>query len=155
PFRWHHMKLGLQNFDPNVVRELLTSSEPRTVRIQRPSHEVVIANHTLSLGASILHLFSARLEGQFDSVNATAAAGRLEAELVHGESSDGYVELIQSAPPQGPRLDNAERSMLADIGKGIRELEPEAQIWLYGSRARGQARTDADWDIAIVLPGPI
>lgn len=29
------------------------------------------------------------------------------------------------------------------------------KIVLFGSRARGEARDDSDWDIAIFMPGPI
>jgi uncharacterized protein len=30
-------------------------------------------------------------------------------------------------------------------------LHPE-QVWLFGSRARGEARTDSDWDFMAILP---
>jgi predicted nucleotidyltransferase len=30
-------------------------------------------------------------------------------------------------------------------------LHPE-QVWLFGSRARGEARVDSDWDFMAVLP---
>jgi uncharacterized protein len=30
-----------------------------------------------------------------------------------------------------------------------------AKIVLFGSRARGEARDDSDWDIAVFMPGPI
>lgn len=36
----------------------------------------------------------------------------------------------------------------------VREKEPDAQIILYGSRARGDAREDSDWDVIILLNKP-
>ena len=33
----------------------------------------------------------------------------------------------------------------------IREAEPSAQIILYGSRARGDAREDSDWDVLVIV----
>jgi predicted nucleotidyltransferase len=36
--------------------------------------------------------------------------------------------------------------------KGIvLEQEPKAKVYLYGSRSRGTAKTDSDWDILILL----
>ena len=36
----------------------------------------------------------------------------------------------------------------------VRATEPDAQIILYGSRARGDAREDSDWDVIILLNKP-
>ena len=33
----------------------------------------------------------------------------------------------------------------------IQQREPSAKIYLYGSRARGTARSDSDWDLLILL----
>ena len=33
----------------------------------------------------------------------------------------------------------------------VDELQPE-EIWLFGSRARGEARRESDWDFLAVLP---
>ena len=38
---------------------------------------------------------------------------------------------------------------LTALGKQI--LSPDASLWLYGSRARGTAREDSDWDLLILL----
>ncbi len=42
-----------------------------------------------------------------------------------------------------------------DIVQKIKSLvlqqEPEAKIYLYGSRARGNAKSDSDWDFLILL----
>lgn len=38
---------------------------------------------------------------------------------------------------------------LTDLGKQI--LPPGASLWLYGSRARGTAHADSDWDLLILL----
>jgi predicted nucleotidyltransferase len=42
-------------------------------------------------------------------------------------------------------------SMIRDT---IREAEPTAQIILYGSRARGDAREDSDWDVLAIVDKP-
>ena len=36
----------------------------------------------------------------------------------------------------------------------IRASEPTAQIILYGSRARGDAREDSDWDVLAIVDKP-
>jgi predicted nucleotidyltransferase len=36
----------------------------------------------------------------------------------------------------------------------IRASEPTAQIILYGSRARGDAREDSDWDVLTIVDRP-
>ena len=36
------------------------------------------------------------------------------------------------------------------IKQNVHEVEPTAQVWLYGSRVRGQAREDSDWDVLVL-----
>ena len=37
------------------------------------------------------------------------------------------------------------------ISKTIRENDPNAEAFLFGSRARGDSRPDSDWDILILV----
>jgi uncharacterized protein len=43
-------------------------------------------------------------------------------------------------------------SLLPQIVARIVEVLHPVQIWLFGSRARGEARADSDWDVMAILP---
>ena len=45
--------------------------------------------------------------------------------------------------------------LLKQVKAAVHALEPTAEIILYGSRARGTARADSDWDFIILLPSPL
>lgn len=49
---------------------------------------------------------------------------------------------------------NNHDAVLNLIRATVRASEPDAQIILYGSRARGDAREDSDWDIIVLLNKP-
>lgn len=42
--------------------------------------------------------------------------------------------------------------LIKRIKSGIIQKEPEAEIYLYGSRARGDNHPNSDWDILILSP---
>ena len=42
------------------------------------------------------------------------------------------------------------KAILNRIKAGISGKDPEAEIYLYGSRARGDNRADSDWDILVI-----
>ena len=44
--------------------------------------------------------------------------------------------------------------LLQRVKTAVQALTPTAEIILYGSRARGTARADSDWDFLILLPSP-
>ncbi len=41
--------------------------------------------------------------------------------------------------------------ILAEIKRRVKAVDPNAEIWLFGSRARGDNRPDSDWDIIILV----
>lgn len=45
----------------------------------------------------------------------------------------------------------SEDKILYNIKKIVQDREPSARIFLYGSRSRGTAKPDSDWDVLILL----
>ncbi len=45
----------------------------------------------------------------------------------------------------------SQREISHKISSKIREKEPEAEVILYGSRARGNPTSESDWDILVLL----
>ena len=44
------------------------------------------------------------------------------------------------------------QDFLNKIKSGIKSKDPNAEVYLYGSRARGDYRNDSDWDILVLSP---
>ena len=45
--------------------------------------------------------------------------------------------------------------LLEQVKLTVHEIEPDADIILYGSRARGDAHAESDWDFLILLDGAV
>lgn len=44
---------------------------------------------------------------------------------------------------------------LQQVKRSILEIDPQAEVWLFGSRARGDAREDSDWDFLVLTDKPV
>ncbi len=47
---------------------------------------------------------------------------------------------------------NQKELILKSIKDAVLQVEPEAKVILFGSRARGDAKEDSDWDVLILVP---
>lgn len=43
---------------------------------------------------------------------------------------------------------------LQEVKRYVHEIDPQAEVWLFGSRARGDAREDSDWDFLVLTEQP-
>jgi uncharacterized protein len=50
---------------------------------------------------------------------------------------------------------DGERQLLERIRCAITAVEPSAAVYLYGSRARGEATEESDWDVLVLLDGAV
>lgn len=51
-------------------------------------------------------------------------------------------------------LADADKALLERCRAAVVQIEPSAELILYGSRARGEGRQDSDWDLLILIDGP-
>lgn len=48
-----------------------------------------------------------------------------------------------------------QNDLIDKIRHAVHEAEPEAEIILYDSRSRGDACLESDWDLLVLVDGPI
>jgi uncharacterized protein len=53
------------------------------------------------------------------------------------------------------RLMRNKAEILQKIKAYAQSVEPQAEVMLFGSRARNEAKADSDWDILILTPYPV
>jgi len=49
----------------------------------------------------------------------------------------------------------SQEELLRKLKQALHAVEPDGKLLLYGSRARGDAVADSDWDILVLLPGKL
>ncbi len=45
--------------------------------------------------------------------------------------------------------------LLEQVKQAVHEVEPDADVILYGSRSRGDSVSDSDWDFLILVDGSV
>ncbi|MCD6296573.1 MAG: nucleotidyltransferase domain-containing protein, partial [Deltaproteobacteria bacterium] len=45
--------------------------------------------------------------------------------------------------------------LIEQIRQAVHEVEPDSEIILFGSRSRGDALSESDWDFLILVDGPL
>ncbi len=48
-----------------------------------------------------------------------------------------------------------EKEIVRKVKEAVRTIEPDAEIYPYGSRARQDARSDSDWDFLLPVDGVV
>jgi predicted nucleotidyltransferase len=46
-------------------------------------------------------------------------------------------------------------ALLQQVKRAVSGIEPDAEIILYGSRARKDSRVQSDWDFLVLVDGPV
>lgn len=47
------------------------------------------------------------------------------------------------------------KQLLKQVKQTIREVEPNADVIIYGSRSREDAVSESDWDFLVLVDGPV
>ncbi|MEZ4526598.1 MAG: nucleotidyltransferase domain-containing protein [Desulfobacterales bacterium] len=63
------------------------------------------------------------------------------------------IHFRKSVPPRG-KFSEKNTALMQRVKSAIHSSVPGASVILYGSRARGDARADSDWDFMILTDGP-
>ena len=53
------------------------------------------------------------------------------------------------------KINITDNNLLQRVKNVVTELEPDADVYLFGSRARGDINNESDWDFLVLLPGII
>ena len=48
-----------------------------------------------------------------------------------------------------------DKTMQEKIKANVLEVDPDAEVWLYGSRARGDYHEGSDWDLLLLIDKPV
>ncbi len=48
-----------------------------------------------------------------------------------------------------------EKVLLQRIKSAIQEIEPNAELYLFGSHSRGDATEESDWDVLVLVDGEV
>ena len=46
----------------------------------------------------------------------------------------------------------SESQIAEKIKANVHDIDPQAEVWLYGSRARGTEHAESDWDVLVLSP---
>lgn len=84
---------------------------------------------------------------------------RIAVATVRERSSDSELRRMQrrgyAVPMPATLLVPLDLSPIQVLLRLIEETWAPLTIWLFGSRARGQARADSDWDLLVVVPDEV
>ncbi len=48
-----------------------------------------------------------------------------------------------------------QQEILRKVKQVVLDIDPRAELWLFGSRARGDAHPDSDWDFLVLTAQPV